>query len=124
MLVLGTGTSLRLLKVLLSGTLRLYCMFCNLLLPLCCIAKLNGFRVARTLVELFLWELRSLSCKAIAIKIFEVCMSFDTAMAIEWLPRSENDKADYLSTIVDLDDWSLSAALFQLVDSSWGSSYS
>ena len=62
--------------------------------------------------------------QAIAIEIFEVCMSFDSAMEIEWLPRSENDKADYLSRIVDLDDWSLSAALFQLVDSSWGSSYS
>lgn len=47
-------------------------------------------------------------------------MSFDIAMEIEWLPRSQNDKADYLSRIVDLDDWSMSAALFQLVVSSWG----
>lgn len=47
-------------------------------------------------------------------------MSFDIAMEIEWLPRSQNDKADYLSTIIDLDDWSMSAALFQLVVSSWG----
>lgn len=58
--------------------------------------------------------------QAIAIEIFEVCMSFDIAMEIEWLPRSQNDKADYLSRIVDLDDWSMSAAFFQLVDSSWG----
>ena len=58
--------------------------------------------------------------QAIAVEIFEVCMSFDIAMEIEWLPRSQNDRADYLSRIVDLDDWSLSAALFQLVDSSWG----
>lgn len=35
-------------------------------------------------------------------------------------PRSKNDKAGYLSRIVDLDDLSLSAALFQPVDSSWG----
>lgn len=58
--------------------------------------------------------------QAIAVEIFEVRMSFDIAMEIEWLPRSQNDRADYLSRIVDLDDWSLSAALFQLVDSSWG----
>ena len=42
--------------------------------------------------------------QAIAIEIFEVCTSFAIAMEIEWLPRSQNDKADYLSRIVDLDD--------------------
>ena len=42
--------------------------------------------------------------QAIAIEIFEVCMFFAIAMEIEWLPRSQNDKADYLSRIVDLDD--------------------
>ena len=58
--------------------------------------------------------------QAIAVEIFEVCLSFDIAVEIKWLPRSQNDRADYLTRIVDLDDWSLSAALFQLVDSSWG----
>ena len=42
--------------------------------------------------------------QAIAIEIFEVCTSFNIAIEIEWLPRSQNDKADYLSRIVDLDD--------------------
>ena len=42
--------------------------------------------------------------QAIAIEIFEVCTSFAIAMEIEWLPRSQNDKADYLSRIVDLDN--------------------
>ena len=58
--------------------------------------------------------------QAIAIEIFEVCTSFDIAIEIEWLPGGQNDKADYLSRIAGLDDWSLSVALFQLVDSSWG----
>ena len=52
---------------------------------------------------MFLWELQS-RMQAITIEIFEVCMSFAIAMEIEWLPRSQNDKADYLSRIVDLDD--------------------
>lgn len=58
-----TGISLRLLKVLLARSLRLCCMFYNLFLPLCHIAKLNGFRIARTIVELFLWVVRGLSCR-------------------------------------------------------------
>lgn len=58
--------------------------------------------------------------QSIAISIFEVCMSFDIAIEIDWLPRSQNQKADYLSRIVDADDWSLSNCLFRLVDSRWG----
>lgn len=42
--------------------------------------------------------------QAIAVEIFEVCMSFDIAMEIEWLPRGQNDRADYLRRIVDLDN--------------------
>lgn len=58
-----TGISLRLLKVLLARSLRLCCMFYNLFLPLCHIAKLNGFWIARTIVELFLWVVRGQSCR-------------------------------------------------------------
>ena len=58
--------------------------------------------------------------QALAICIFEVCMSFDIAIEMEWLPRSQNERADFLSRIVDLDDWSVNPELFRLVDSRWG----
>ena len=51
--------------------------------------------------------------QAVAMEIFDVCLSFDIAMEFEWLPRRQNDKADCLSRIVNLDDWSLSACFFQ-----------
>jgi hypothetical protein len=37
-----------------------------------------------------------------------------------WIPRSENDKADYLSRICDHDDWGISDVIFELVESLWG----
>ena len=43
---------------------------------------------------------------------------------IEWIPRSENEVADYLSKIVDFDDWSVKDSYFQAVDSTWGALYS
>ena len=58
--------------------------------------------------------------QAIAVSISQACMSFDIAIEIEWLPRSQNEKADYLSRIVDTDDWSLSYRLFGFVESRWG----
>ena len=42
------------------------------------------------------------------------------AIDIEWIPRSENEVADYLSKIVDFEDWSVKDSYFQAVDSTWG----
>ena len=107
-----TGISLRLLKVLLARSLRLCCMFYN--------RKVKWFSDSQNNCRIVSVGISRPELQAIAVEIFEVCMSFDIAMEIEWLPRRQNDRADYLRRIVDLDNWSLSAALFQLVDSSWG----
>jgi hypothetical protein len=37
-----------------------------------------------------------------------------------WIPRSENDRADYLSIICNHDDWGISDVIFELVESLWG----
>lgn len=39
---------------------------------------------------------------------------------MEWIPRSLNDKADYISHIQDFDDWSINPQFFSWVDSMWG----
>lgn len=36
------------------------------------------------------------------------------------MPRSSNEQADFLSHIVDTDDWSVSFHIFRLLDSRWG----
>ena len=36
------------------------------------------------------------------------------------MPRASNEQADYLSRIVDPDDWSVSLPIFQLLNSRWG----
>jgi hypothetical protein len=39
---------------------------------------------------------------------------------VEWIPRTENERADFFSRIVDFDDWGISEDLFVYVDSLWG----
>ena len=39
---------------------------------------------------------------------------------MEWIPRSLNDKADYISRIQDSDDWIVNHQFFALIDSMWG----
>ena len=38
----------------------------------------------------------------------------------EWIPREANQQADYISRIVDSDDWSLHPNLFVKLDAKWG----
>ena len=43
---------------------------------------------------------------------FSFCFKFGIDLYIEWVPRSLNEKADYLSKIVDYDDWELAPEFF------------
>ena len=53
-----------------------------------------------------------------------VCISFcynhGINLEIDSVPRSLNDKADYLSKTVDYDDWEIVSEIFHLLDSRWG----
>ena len=56
----------------------------------------------------------------IAITIFEICLEYKIRLEIEWIPREMNDQADYLSRIVDFDDWGISQILFDEISREWG----
>ena len=45
----------------------------------------------------------------LAIRIFEFCAMNDIHLNIQWIPRTELERADYISRIIDIDDWQLTA---------------
>ena len=47
-----------------------------------------------------------------ALFIFNICCNYGILIEMEWIRRSQNDQADYLSRIYDQDDWCLSLFLF------------
>ena len=49
----------------------------------------------------------------LAVKMFKFSLS--NSVSFHWIPRSENEKADYLSRLVDPDDWSLNLQLFKIL---------
>ena len=55
-----------------------------------------------------------------AMCVFQVCLQYGIRLNLEWIPRSNNEVADYLSCIVDLDDWQVSADVFSKFDVLWG----
>ena len=42
-----------------------------------------------------------------ALAIFAVCVSSCIRLEPEWIPREENEKANFISRLVDHDDWKL-----------------
>ena len=56
-----------------------------------------------------------------ALSIFNICCLRGISIEMEWIPRSQNDQADFLSRIYDPDDWGLSWDTLQNIDIVWGS---
>jgi len=56
----------------------------------------------------------------IAVRIFSFCRQQQIKLIPEWVPREENERADYFSKLVDGDDWQLSTEVFRGLDEAWG----
>lgn len=56
----------------------------------------------------------------LAIKIFQFCAEHSIRLEVQWIPRTENEKADYISRLVDFDDWQITHDLFQSLEQLWG----
>ena len=41
----------------------------------------------------------------LVIEIFEICKQWNITLAMSWIPRTLNDRADYYSRVVDHDIW-------------------
>ena len=55
-----------------------------------------------------------------ALTVFGLCLANNIRLEPEWIPREENHIADYISRIVDNNDWSLDPIMFKMLDDLWG----
>ena len=37
----------------------------------------------------------------LAVKIFQFCAEHSIRLEVQWIPRTENEKADYISRLID-----------------------
>ena len=58
--------------------------------------------------------------QCLALRIFSMCWLSCVTLEVEWIPRSANDRADFLSRIVDYDDWRVKGDYFLLAEEKWG----
>ena len=58
--------------------------------------------------------------QAEALSIHKICQQHNVKLVAEWVPREQNELADYYSKIVDRDDWQVNPQIFQQLDHAWG----
>lgn len=56
----------------------------------------------------------------LAMGIYSICIVNSITIEVEWIPRSENVQADYLSRIFDFDDWAVADNVFKMFNNRWG----
>ena len=56
----------------------------------------------------------------LALDIFQTAKDNKIDIEVEWIPRTQNERADYLSKIVDYDEWTVKDCYFHAVTSVWG----
>ena len=55
-----------------------------------------------------------------ALKVFSLSVQNNIRLEPKWIPHDLNERADYLSHIVDHDDWLLNPVVFADIDCLWG----
>lgn len=57
---------------------------------------------------------------SLARSIFSTCTEKGISIDIKWIPRSENVLADYISKMIDWEDWGVSDEFFTFMNDLWG----
>ena len=56
----------------------------------------------------------------IALRMFQFCVDNAIQLDIQWIPRSELARADFISRLIDIDDWQITASCFIELEKLWG----
>lgn len=53
-------------------------------------------------------------------RVMHLCVEHGVHLSVEWIPRAENEYADYMSRAIESDDWGVQPAVFAALASEWG----
>ncbi|KAK3093403.1 hypothetical protein FSP39_015112 [Pinctada imbricata] len=82
--------------------------------------QVKWFSDNKNLVSIIEKGSKKLDLQTIALDIYQLQVLFDIKLEVEWIPREENQLADYISKIHDYDDWEVSDDFFYFMDGLFG----
>ena len=87
-------------------------------LPIISRSELKVFTDSQSAARIIEVGSMNLELQKLAINIFSTCLSNNIRLEIEWIPRNENEQADYVSRLID--DWCISEIFVQMISDMWG----
>ena len=85
-----------------------------------CNTRVRWFSDNQNVVRILQVGSRKPNLQEQALKVFETCIIHQIRLEPEWIPRAQNELADFISRIVDYDDWQISPVLFYYLEEAWG----
>ena len=82
--------------------------------------RVRWFSDNQNVVRILTVGSRQANLQTLALNIFTLCMANQIRLEPEWIPRKENEQADFISKIIDYDDWMLDPIIFAELDCDWG----
>lgn len=83
-------------------------------------SKVKWFTDNQNVARIVLVGSRVAELQVIAERIYNVMLTYQISIEPEWIPREENELADYFSRVIDYDDWALNPVVFREIDAIWG----
>ena len=82
--------------------------------------RIRWFTDNQNVVRILLYGSRKPLLQAEALTVFHLSVTHHLTIEPEWIPRRDNQVADYLSRLVDEDDWMVHPWIFHQLDLMWG----
>ena len=87
--------------------------------------KLSGERIRwftdnQNVVNILMYGSKKPLLQKESLEIFQIGVVHQIKLEPEWIPREENQLADYWSKVIDYDDWMVHPAVFAQLDLIWG----
>ena len=82
--------------------------------------RIRWFTDNQNVVRILQVGSKSPHLQEVAVRVLAVMIRHQIRIEPEWIPREENEMADYCSRIIDSDDWMLNPELFSMLDDLWG----
>ena len=82
--------------------------------------RIRWFTDNQKVVKILMYGSRKPLLQAEALAVFHLCVTHHLTIEPEWIPRKDNQVADYLSRVVDEDDWMVHPMIFHQLDLLWG----
>ena len=81
---------------------------------------IRWFTDNQNVVRILTYGSRKPLLQAETLAVFHLCVTHHLTIEPEWIPRKDNQVADYLSRVVDEDDWMVHPMIFHQLDLLWG----